>query len=308
HTPRYVDDNRSVTGQFNHTLSKKAFYSVGGSWFYTERKRGDGVYFDNVALYGTNPQADFSTDLPWFWPGSTGPVGDPLSDTLRAKAEAAGTDGHVFDDYLRRQSSYWAIKGDYTQQANAFHQLKAGGEFDRHTLRFYEHYFPVNYIEGGVKSDTVNIDRYGFAEDGTTKVDDGLDGARHPTTASIYLQDKYERGGLVTNVGLRWDYIDTDTPALVNENLPLGSNGQLDQSDLTKNTKYNRISPRLGIGFPVTEKTVMHANWGKFIQQPNLQDLYVSYQFLEHKVQTGGYFVGFGNPNLKPEETTAYEV
>jgi outer membrane receptor protein involved in Fe transport len=36
--------------------------------------------------------------------------------------------------------------------------------------------------------------------------------------------------------------------------------------------------------------------------------LYVSYQFLEHKIRTGGYFVGFGNPNLLPEETTAYEV
>jgi outer membrane receptor protein involved in Fe transport len=49
-------------------------------------------------------------------------------------------------------------------------------------------------------------------------------------------------------------------------------------------------------------------NNGKLFQQPNLQDLYVSYQFLEHKIRTGGYFVGFGNPNLKPEQTTAYEL
>ena len=52
----------------------------------------------------------------------------------------------------------------------------------------------------------------------------------------------------------------------------------------------------------------MHVNYGQFYQQPNLQDLYVSYAFLEHKIRTGGYFVGFGNPNLKPEQTTAYEV
>jgi outer membrane receptor protein involved in Fe transport len=68
------------------------------------------------------------------------------------------------------------------------------------------------------------------------------------------------------------------------------------------------VSPRIGVGFPVTEKTVLHVNWGQFYQQPNLQDLYVSYQFLEHKIRTGGYYVGFGNPNLKPEQTTAYEV
>src|SRR2546426_12071495 len=37
-------------------------------------------------------------------------------------------------------------------------------------------------------------------------------------------------------------------------------------------------------------------------------DLYVSYQFLQYKILHTGYFVGFGNPNLKPEETQAYEV
>jgi len=49
-------------------------------------------------------------------------------------------------------------------------------------------------------------------------------------------------------------------------------------------------------------------NWGQFFQQPNLQDLYVSYRFLDFKVRKGGYYVPFGNPNLKPEMTTAYEV
>jgi outer membrane receptor protein involved in Fe transport len=58
----------------------------------------------------------------------------------------------------------------------------------------------------------------------------------------------------------------------------------------------------------VTDKTLLRVNYGQFYQQVNLQDLYVSYRFLQHKIRTGGYFVGFGNPNLKPERTTAYEV
>ena len=62
------------------------------------------------------------------------------------------------------------------------------------------------------------------------------------------------------------------------------------------------------MAFPVTALTVLRFNYGQFYQQPNLQDLYVSYRFLQHKVQSGGYFVGFGNPNLRPERTTAYEV
>ncbi len=310
HAPRYADRNRSFTSQLNHTLSAKSFYTVGGSWFYTERKRGDGVYFDDIYSYGDFPQADLRSDVRWFWPGLSGPVGDPLSDSLRASALRAGGTGHVFDDYLRRQSEYWAFKGDYTNQWNAFHQVKGGFEFDQHTLRFYEHYFPVNFWDASGDSilNDVDIDRYGFSVDGKNKTDSGLDGPRKPKTFSLYGQDKYERGGLVVNGGVRYDYINTDVGALANPNLPLGSDATLDAADLVSNKTYSRVSPRLGIGFPVTDRMVLHVNWGQFFQQPNLQDLYVSYQFLEHKVRTGGYFVGFGNPNLKPEQTTAYEV
>ena len=82
----------------------------------------------------------------------------------------------------------------------------------------------------------------------------------------------------------------------------------LTAADLTDAKTYSRVSPRLGVGFPVTTQTVLHVNWGQFYQQPNLQDLYVSYRFLDYKVRKGGYYVPFGNPNLKPELTTAYEV
>ncbi len=303
HAPRYEDRNRSLTGQFSHTLSAKTFYSLGMSWFFTERKRGDGVYFEDIEKYGEFPQADIRADIPWFWPGFSGSPGDPLGDSLAASASTAGGTGHVFDDYLRRQSQYIAFKGDFTTQWNPYHQIKTGVEVDRHTLRFYNHFFPVNFA-----TNTVDIDRYGFSANGRDEIDDPIDGPREPMTASVYMQDKYERAGLVVNAGVRYDYINVDVSALGDENLPLGQDGNLDQADLVKNKKYNRVSPRLGLGFPVTDRTVLHINWGQFFQQPNLQDLYVSYRFLEHKVRTGGYFVGFGNPNLEPEHTTAYEV
>jgi outer membrane receptor protein involved in Fe transport len=124
----------------------------------------------------------------------------------------------------------------------------------------------------------------------------------------LFLQDKYEREGLIVNGGLRLDYIDTATEALASESTPLGPDDVLGASDLEANKKYTRISPRLGVAFPVTDKTKLRVNYGQFFQQVNLQDLYVSYRFLEHKIRTGGYFVGFGNPNLKPERTTAYET
>ena len=72
----------------------------------------------------------------------------------------------------------------------------------------------------------------------------------------------------------------------------------LEAQDLQSNKTYARLSPRLGVAFPLDEKTLLRFNYGQFYQQPNLQDLYVSYRFLEYKINNAGYFVGFGNPNL----------
>jgi len=139
----------------------------------------------------------------------------------------------------------------------------------------------------------------------------GRDGPKHPQTWAFYLQDKFEREGVIVNGGLRFDHINVDTPALKDPSAPLvaGPNvDSLDAQDLTVNRTYARVSPRLGVAFPLDDKTILRFNYGQFYQQPNLEDLYVSYRFLEYKIQTGGYYVGFGNPNLKPEHTTAYEV
>ena len=300
HTPRYKDENQSYTGQFIHKLSAKTFYDLGVTFFKTERKRGDGLFFDDIAAYSANGSPQLRDDIPWFFPGYGGTPGDPLSDSLAA---SAGKTGALWDDYLRRQSQYLAFRGDVTSQMNPFHQLKGGVQFDQHQLRFYQNYFPSNFTAG-----QLDIDGYGFNERAEEGELDPLDGPRKPRTFSAYAQDKYERSGLVVNGGLRFDYLNVNAKALKSEDLPLGPDNVLTAADLTDAKTYSRVSPRLGVGFPVTTQTVLHVNWGQFYQQPNLQDLYVSYRFLDYKVRKGGYYVPFGNPNLKPELTTAYEV
>jgi outer membrane receptor protein involved in Fe transport len=300
HTPKYEDNNQSYTGLFNHKLSATSFYNLGFTYFQTERKRGDGLFFDDIPAYAANGSPQLRDDIPWFFPGYGGTPGDPLSDSLAA---SAGKTGALFDDYLRRQSKYVAVRGDMTSQMNRYHQLKAGMQFERHELRFYQNYFPSNFSPG-----SLDIDAYGFDQQGQTGELDPLDGPRKPFTASGYLQDKYEKSGIVVNAGVRYDYLNVNAKALKSEDTPLGPDNVLTEADLTDAKTYSRISPRLGVGFPVTDRMVMHVNWGQFYQQPNLQDLYVSYRFLDYKVRKGGYYVPFGNPNLKPEMTTAYEV
>jgi outer membrane receptor protein involved in Fe transport len=302
HTPRYEDTNQSVFATFTHSVNPKLFYEIGGSWFYTERFRGDGVHFKDLEAYGVN-----------------GEDGNPRFDSnvsLFFYGDTANGD-HIWDDYLHRESSYLGFKGDVTHLWQQHHTAKAGFEFRRHTLRLYHHLFPIQVYKWFEDPDDrddsafLDVDRYGYAmDDPEEHLDEGLDGAKNPTDLGIYLQNKYEVGDFVLRAGIRYDYLSPETPRVRDDNLPLGEDqATLDEDeDLEDSKAYNKVSPRVGVGFPIGERTLFHANYGKFFQQPNLQDLYVSYSYLEHKAQTGGYFFAFGNPNLEPEETTAYEV
>ena len=340
HAPRYLDRSESFFASGNHVLSKKMFYNVAVNYNLTQRKRGDGLAFDNldpqyqVAADPEHGQVIVSQDGELATPGGYFRTTNPRFDLTIPQF---WSDGHVWDDYLQRRSEYWGVQGAITSQASPYHQVKAGGDFQRHTLRLYNHYFPVQL--GGDTPNLVDYDGYGYNQEVSyrdavirditdsdttyrmtrvvdkvrlTDANGGRDGAKHPKVWSLYAQDKFEREGVVINGGLRYDNLNVDTPALRNDLRPLDpdytGSSTLTSNDLVANKTYARLSPRLGVAFPVTALTVLRFNYGQFYQQPNLQDLYVSYRFLEHKVQSGGYFVGFGNPNLRPERTTAYEV
>jgi outer membrane receptor protein involved in Fe transport len=340
HAPRYLDRSQSYFGSGNFVQSKKTFFNLAVNYNMTERKRGDGVAFDNLSpQYATANDADsgqviLSQGGELVTPGGYFRTTNPRFDLAIPQF---WSNGHVWDDYLQRRSEYIGIQGAVSSQVNAYHQVKAGGDFQYHTLRLYNHYFPVQL--GGDTPNLVDYDGYGYNQgvtykdvmirditDGdttyrSTRVVDkvllsesnsGRDGAKHPKVWSLYVQDKFEREGVVINGGLRYDHLNVDTPALRSDLRPLDpdttGSSTLDATDLVKNKTYSRLSPRLGVAFPVTAMTVLRFNYGQFYQQPNLQDLYVSYRFLQHKIANGGYFVGFGNPNLRPERTTAYEV
>ncbi len=210
HTPRYLDQNASYFATWNQTLSPKMFYSLGTNFFETERRRGDGVAFDDLNAYARSPNPRFDSESPMFWKS-----------------------GHVWDDYLQRRSSYVGGQGSLVWQFDNHNQLKAGADFQRHTLRFFNHFAPSALL--GDHPDLTDWDGYGYdlvvERDATGAVtsarivengDGSRDGPKHPKTFSLYTQDKYEREGLVVNGGLRFDYIDVDTPALRNDHFPLG--------------------------------------------------------------------------------------
>jgi outer membrane receptor protein involved in Fe transport len=84
--------------------------------------------------------------------------------------------------------------------------------------------------------------------------------------------------------------------------------GKLGPEDYRSSKNDHKISPRLSVSFPVSEKTQFRMSYGKFFQQPNLQDLYVSPDFLERMSLNPPFAGSIGNPNLESEQSTQYEV
>jgi len=232
-------------------------------------------------------------------------------------------EGHIWEDYMKRNSSYYGFKADITSQVHPNHEVRAGIDFQYHTLRNYQHLFPhvawkdsvvdgVWYDNGGFD----DVDHYGYDKLGneTDTLSEGTE-ARHPYNAAFYLQDKFEWEGLVINAGLRFDYLNVNTKRLKFLETPLGDpnddigdDNVLDPTDLEDAKAETKLSPRLGFGFPISDKTTFHLSYGKFFQRPNLENLYVGWDYMEDRLINAGYFFVFGNPNLLPEKTTAYEI
>ncbi len=324
HMPRYEDKNNSYYLRLTHSLSKTAFYNLAVNYFVTERTRGDGVYFDNIFDYG-RPGGNLRFDdtrlfRPW---------DDP---------ETEEDEGYMFDDYLHRNSSYIGAKWEMTNQISSEHTLQFGAEVQRHTLRYYRHMFPQKvfhlweYGEAGDSTWVLNdqawldVDNYGYDVTGQSDLDDGWNAAKHPYEITGYVQDRFEWEGLIINAGVRLDYFNANTQRLRNEFYPLDPDTTfkwtdpkptdeqivqsqlLTEADLEDTEAEIQLSPRFGVAFPVSDRTHFRLSYGKFFQRQELQYLYVSYDYLEYMTAVAPYYYPVGNPNLKPEETTAYEI
>lgn len=117
---------------------------------------------------------------------------------------------------------------------------------------------------------------------------------KKPVDASAYLQDQISYEDMVINAGLRFDYFDPASKHYVNMDSLTG---------FTDAKVRYQFSPRVGISFAVSDKTVLYANYGHFFQHVRLHDLY---QALEADVTSG--LPVLGNPGLEPQKTISYAI
>jgi len=304
-----MHQDQTITGslKLTHIVSDKAFYDVILNYYDDYYVDMDPVFQHNITAYGDSVEnAKIGTTLRG--DGQTPLVLDAFGFRFTRQVIP-------YNFYRKQRSMSSGGSANLLYQVGLHHELKTGGDFKYYTIRRYSLPSPMSIaslkrsIPDGVVNDLYNrLDNYGYDAEGNLS-EDGLTAPRHPIFAAYYLQDKMEFSDLVVNMGLRLDYIDIDGQTFKDpHNIKFTKDDLIDPASLVDVEPFTQISPRLGFSFPVTDQTVFHAQYGKFVQQTRLRDVYQGYNVVADNIK-GGFAiqapVGFG---LRPERTTQYEI
>lgn len=254
----------------NYVANERAIYSFTFNQFYTRTKYTP----ENLKNVHWSEWPGYSEDSDGVYNGTIDDnnyLNAGVYDNTSPLNVTGFTTGNDFQPtYQYQRARYNAFVLGMLRQLDKVQQLKAGLEYRKYNVEwdFKQFYNPQPYGE-----------YYKNA----------------PFIASAYIEDKLEYADFVVNLGLRLDYRDVDIDYNYTPTDEVASYKQAD-------TK-TRISPRFGLSFPVSEKSVLHFNYGIYYQAPLYEYLYTNLDG-----ESGSGLPLFGNPDLNPEETISYEL
>ncbi len=313
----------SNTLHWNHSITTRLFYDLKLSYYQTDFKENPSDYTvlgqsSTVDLWGYQRYEQ----LPWH--------------------EAV----EPFDMYSRInqsqiRTSELSLVGSLNWQLNSTNYLKAGFESRYHTY-----------------SDKGSWSWPSYTMDPDYWWNRGLHETYHPIQVAFYIQDKMEFESMILNFGLRYDYFNpnyewfkfsNDFNLAIDPLYDPDLDPDGDQVDENGHVKYgfsnillrerepaaafSMLSPRLGVSFPITEKTLLHFNYGHFYQIPPLSQMFEMLYWRPESVllplieeeelaaaegrEPGHTPSSVGDPEraifwtlepLKPEKTVSFEV
>lgn len=194
--------------------------------------------------------------------------------------------GHsTYNSYSNDRFTTRQFEGSLTWQIDKIHQVKTGFLSKKHDL--------FNFYGSGI----------GGGIFGTSSDPSFILWEKQPEEISLFMQDKMEFKDIVINLGLRYDKLDPKSVfADPTQNLGYLYNGQVYETSDLNSIPYSAFendevdwgyinedgsfshpeqasvktywSPRIGIGYPVTENTAFHFNYGQFIKYPDYEFMY----------------------------------
>ncbi len=184
--------------------------------------------------------------------------------------------------YSLDQSTTLGIKWDLVDQLNQRHQLKTGFTVKRHNLDLYLREEP--WINGVDLNDSTTFT---------------------PLEGAFYVQDKIEYRYIIVNLGVRYDYLDPNASMWeqIRHHIVQDAEGNwvpAPEYDVSPRTQW---SPRVGISYPASDKTIFHFSYGHFLQFPN-------FDAITHNSgrDLGATLPLVGNPAANAEKTAAFET
>ncbi len=191
-------------------------------------------------------------------------------------------------------SESWNLKSSYSWVANSTNKFKTGFEMSFTEMQLVDLQSSLGSPPPGklgIKEDIFRV---------------------HPRVGAAYFQDTIDYRGMILNAGFR---VDGWAPGREVENVMENHDQYLfiysDMVDQFNDDTVNvagtqwklRISPRLGMSFPVTEKDKFFFNYGHFSQWPRY-----AYVYPQLQAQSATEIQLLGNPNLDPKVTVEYET
>ena len=332
--------NSSFSAKMTHILSPTTYYEISAGYTYNFTENMDPLLRDNWELYGDSV-ANAEVGAVWhrtsrdIAQGRIGRYQTPTAYDVLGFSFFAPND--ITAAYSKNKREVFNFNAAFSTEIDKIHSIKFGGELSTYTIRSYAfsagrsaaqyandvfknsqlaNPLPINDVMISL-TNSYGYDHFGNEIDGDFNengaVDDaGLLAPKKPVFAGAYLEDKITYKDLILNVGLRFDYFDTDNLILKDATRPETAieftTNKVDPTGLTKTESFSAVSPRIGFSFPVTDATVFHAQYGKFVQQSRLRDMYQGIYGLGTQLR-GGFFIGTPvGQDVRPTRTTQYEI
>jgi len=289
-----VQKSQQIQSTITHMLSKDVFYTANAAYFKT--RTNTGVRKHNVSGF-EGWFSDYEFKLPykntWFKdPSNPFYTGDTLEGYRDSNYDVPDSNPYGVEGFFltgdywpwsSRESSYGLGRIDVTAKVTSAHQMQSGLEVKFNTVKYHH----VGYAFSSTYDDSTGKVNYTYQPD---------DYVYYPFTGSFYVQDKMEFQGLVVNAGVRLDMINAKAEHVADVY-------DLQNIRWVKTSMKYKVSPRLGISFPLTEVTALRFSYGQFFQQPDMEFLYEN---ILNATSTNLYYLG--NPDLNAQQTTMFEL